>query len=79
MTKRNVAIRPTQTQLIVDIDDLTLLKDIKKAIGLIRGVKTVKLPRRKKLSAYEEALQDEKEGRVCEYESVDDFFTKMGL
>ncbi len=33
---------PTESQLVVEIDDKSLLKDIKKAIKMLKGVKSVK-------------------------------------
>ena len=34
---------------------------------------------KKKLTRLEKAIQEEKEGKVTTYESVDDFFEKMGI
>ena len=70
---------PVETQILVDVEDASMLKDIKKAISLMRGVTKVSLPRRKRYSAYELSMRDLKEGRVNSYDSVDDFFQKMGL
>ena len=63
---------PTAGQLIVDIDDISLLKNIKKAISMLKGVTKVTAPRRPKLSSYELALKDLDEGRVYDYESLDE-------
>ena len=51
-----------------------MLKDIKKAISMVKGVEQVQMPRRKRLSAYERALRDIEEGRVYEAKDVDDLF-----
>ena len=49
-----------------------MLRDIKKAISMVRGVIKVTVPRRKRLSSYERSLHDLDEGRVYEYDSLDD-------
>ena len=73
------ATMPEQGQIIVNIEDLSLLKDIKKAISMLKGVGRITVPRRKRYSSYELSMLDLKEGRVNSYDSVDDFFQKMGL
>ena len=50
------------------------MKDIKKAIGMLKGVGNVTVPRRKRISAYERSLQELEEGRVYEAKDVDDLF-----
>lgn len=70
---------PTESQLVVEIDDKSLLKDIKKAIKMLKGVKSVKSSWRKRMTAYEESMLDVKEGRINEYASVDNFFKAMGV
>jgi len=65
---------PAEGQLLVSISDLSMLNDIKKAISMVKGVKGVTLPRRKRISAYERSLRDLKEGRVYEAKDVDDLF-----
>ena len=68
----NTMTIPTAGQLIVDIEDISLLKNIKKAISMLKGVTKVTTPRRPKLSSYELALKDLDEGRVYDYESLDE-------
>lgn len=76
----NIATMPAQGQILVNIDDLSMLKDIKKAISMVKGVGKVIVPRRRKLySSYELSLRDLKEGRVTTHASVDDYFKKFGL
>ena len=58
---------------------LSMMKNIKQAISQLKGVGKIVMPRRKRLSRYEQAMLDVKEGRVYEYDSVDDFFKEMGL
>lgn len=50
----NVATIPAEGQILVNIEDMSMLKDIKKAISLLKGVGKITVPRRRKLySAYE--------------------------
>lgn len=62
---------PAQGQILVTIEDMSMLKDIKRAISLIRGVGKITVPRRQRLSSYE------REGRVCEYDSLDDLIKEI--
>lgn len=66
---------PAEGQILVNIEDMSMLKDIKKAISMVKGVGKITLPRRRKLySAYELSLRDLDEGRVYEAKDVDDLF-----
>ena len=62
---------------MVDIEDMSMLKDIKRAIGLMRGVGKITVPRRKRMSSYERSLRDLDEGRVYEYDSLDDLIKEI--
>ena len=68
----NITTTPTSRQLIVEVEDVSMLKDLKKAISLMRGVKRITMPRRKRLSSYERSMRDHEEGRVFEYDSLND-------
>ena len=71
----NVATIPAEGQILVNIEDMSMLKDIKKAISLLKGVGKITVPRLRKLySAYELSLRDLDEGRVYEAKDVDDLF-----
>ena len=72
----NVATTPSHRQILVDIEDMSMLKDIKKAIELLRGVSKVTIPRPKRMSAYERSLRDLDEGHVYEAKDVDDLFNQ---
>ena len=63
--------------LTVSIEDMSILKDIKKAISMVRGVTKISLPRRKRLTGYEQARRDVEQGRVCSYDSLDDFIKEI--
>ncbi len=71
-------ITPTQSgRLIVDFEDIRMLRDIKKAISMVRGVTKVSIPYSKRLSGYEQARRDVEQGRVCKYDSLDDFIKEI--
>ena len=71
----NVTTVPAEGQILVNIEDMSMLKDIKKAISLLKGVGKITVPRRRKrYSAYELSLRDLDEGRVYEAKDVDDLF-----
>jgi hypothetical protein len=66
---------PEEGQILVNIEDMSMLKDIKRAISMLKGVGKITVPRRKKLySSYELSLRDLDEGRVYEAKDVDDLF-----
>ena len=73
----NVMTVPTEGQLIVSVEDVSMLKDLKKAIGMMRGVTKITIPRRKRLSSYERSLRDLDEGRVYKYDSLDDLIKEI--
>ena len=74
----NVATVPAQGQILVNIEDMSMLKDIRKAISMLKGVGKITLPRRHKLySSYELSLRDLKEGRVYKYDSLDDLIKEI--
>lgn len=56
---------------------MSLLKDIKKAISMLKGVGKITVPRRKRYSSYELSLRDIEEGRVYEYESLGDLVREI--
>ena len=73
----NAATAPIQGQILVNIDDISMLKDIKKAISMLKGVGKITVPRSKRLSSYERSLRDLDEGRVYEYDSLDDLIKEI--
>ena len=67
---------PAEGQILVNIEDMSLmslLKDIKKAISMVKGVGKITVPRRR-MTSYERSLRDLDEGRVYEAKDVDDLF-----
>jgi hypothetical protein len=69
-----VATVPSESQILVNIEDMSKLKDIKRAISMLKGVGKITSPRRKRYSSYERSLRDLDEGRVYEAKDVDDLF-----
>ena len=65
---------PQEGQLLVNINNMSRLKDIKKAISMLKGVESVTVPRRKRISAYERSMKELEEGHVFEAKDVDDLF-----
>lgn len=72
-----VATVPAEGQILVDIEDMSMLKDIKRAIGMLKGVGKITIPRKRKLSSYERSLRDIDEGRVYKYDSLDDLIKEI--
>lgn len=73
----NVRTIPAEGQILVNIEDMTMLKDIKKAITMVKGVGKITLPRRQRMSSYERSLRDLDEGRVYDYDSLDDLIKEI--
>lgn len=71
-------VAPQPTQIMVNIEDISMLKDIKRAIKMIRGVTSIeKTP---KMKALDRAIADVKAGRVKEFKDLDElkaFFDKL--
>lgn len=69
----------TMTQLVITLKDSSYLPNIRRIVKSLVGVEKVSVPRKKRLSRYEQSLLDAKEGRVNEYKVSDEFFKKMGI
>lgn len=68
---------PRPTQITVNIEDTAMLKEIKQAIRMIRGVVSIeKSPAQK---SYERARADVAAGRVVECRDKQEFFAKLGI
>ena len=71
--------------IVLDVQDESLLTQIKKACQLLKGVASVKVQRKPKneditkTAGYKEAMDDIKHGRVYTYDSVDQLFEELGL
>lgn len=71
------AIHPQANQMIVTFDDVSVMKQVKKTLALIKGVKSVSMPRKKRMCGLDRALKDVEEGRVYRAESVEDMFKQI--
>ena len=72
----NIATVPTEGQLIVSVENVSMLKDLKKAIGMMRGITKITIPRRR-VTSYERSLRDLDEGRVYKYDSLEDLIKEI--
>lgn len=43
-----LAIQPEANQMIVTFDDVSVMQQVKKTLALVRGVKSISMPRPKK-------------------------------
>lgn len=68
---------PTPAQITVNIEDVSMMKEIKRAISMIRGV--VSVEKSPAMKSYERARADVKAGRVVKCKGKEDFFAKLGL
>ncbi len=59
------------TQLTVSVEDVSMLDQIRQAISMVRGVSSVSLKRQTK-TGMDRAIDDIKNGRVYEADSVED-------
>ena len=66
-----------QNQIVVTLDDVSLMNSIRKAISLMRGVKSVSLPKKKRVSAIERSMQEVEEGKLYEAKDLDDLFKQL--
>ena len=77
--------------IVLNVQDESLLTQIKKACMLLKGVVSVKVQKSAPAKAqtkeldvtqtasFKGAMEDVKEGRVTQYDSADDLFQKLGI
>ncbi|MDO5446355.1 MAG: hypothetical protein Q4F34_01075 [Prevotellaceae bacterium] len=63
--------------MIVTFDDVSVMPLVKKAITLMHGVKSVSIPKKKKLSPIEKSLQEIEHGEIHHAKDVDDMFKQI--
>ena len=73
----SVSTMPAEGQILVNIEDMSLLKDIRKVISMVKGVGKITVPRSQKLSSYERSIKDLEEGRVYKYNCLDDLIKEI--
>lgn len=72
------AVELQPAQIMVNIEDVSMLKDIKRAISMIRGV--VSVEKSPKMKALDRAIADVKAGRVERFKDLDElksFYDKL--
>ena len=62
--------------MIVSVENVAMMKDLKKAISMMRGVTKITIPR-KRLTSYERSMRDLEEGRVYKYDSLEDLIKEI--
>ena len=67
------------TQLVLNIEDTSILPSLKKILGAISGVSIAKPQSRRKKSEMELALEDKAEGRIIKCKDKEDLFNQLGL
>lgn len=72
-----LAIQPEANQMIVTFDDVSVMKQVKKTLALVKGVKSISMPRKKRMCGLDRALKDVEEGRVTRWNSVEEMFEHL--
>ncbi|MBQ0103518.1 MAG: hypothetical protein KBS99_05030 [Prevotellaceae bacterium] len=72
-----LAMQPEANQMVVTFDDVSVMHQVKKTLALVRGVKSVSIPRKKRMCGLDRALKDVEEGRVYRADSVEDMFKQI--
>ncbi len=70
-------IQPEANQMIVTFDDVSVMQQVKKTLALVRGVKSISIPRKKRMCGIDRALKDVEEGRVTRWNSVEEMFEHL--
>ena len=69
----------SKIQFLIDIEDISHLKDIKKAFSMVKGVRKIRIPELKRLTEYEQSVKEAREGKVNRYATPEEFFNKRGI
>ncbi|MDO4958724.1 MAG: hypothetical protein Q4E68_05665 [Prevotellaceae bacterium] len=72
-----LAVQPEMNQMVITFDDVSVMQHVKKTLSLMRGVKSVTIPRKKRMCGLDRALKDVEEGRVYHADSVEDMFKQI--
>lgn len=72
-----LAVQPEMNQMVITFDDVSVMQHVKKTLSLMRGVKSVTMPRKKRMCRLDRALKDVEEGRVYHADSVEDMFKQI--
>ncbi len=66
-------------QYILTIQDENKAAFLTQLLSNVDGIVFTPYPERKKMTGYEKAMDDIAHGRVSEYNSIDDMFSKLGI
>ena len=66
-------------ELLVQIEDVSLMTDIKRAIKMLRGVSGVTIPKRKKRTGLQMSIDEVRSGKLYEAKNVDDLMNQLNL
>ena len=72
-----LTLQPEANQMIVTFDDVSVMQQVKKTLALVRGVKSISMPRKKRMCGLDRALKDVEDGRVYHADSVEDMFKQI--
>jgi hypothetical protein len=65
------------TELVVQVEDASLVADLKRAIKMLRGVSGVTIPKRQKRTGIEKGLDDIKKGNVYHAKNSQDLIKQI--
>lgn len=65
------------TELVVQVEDASLVADLKRAIKMLRGVSGVTIPKRPKRTGIEKGLDDIKKGNVYHAKNSQDLIKQI--
>lgn len=63
--------------MILTFDDVSVMRQVKKTLALIKGIKSISMPRKQRMSGLDRALKDVEEGRVTRWNSVEEMFKHL--
>lgn len=72
-----LTVQPEMNQMVITFDDVSVMQHVKKTLSLMRGVKSVTIPRKKRMCRLDRALKDVEEGRVTRWNSVEEMFEAL--
>lgn len=70
-------IHPEPNQMILTFDDVSVMRQVKKTLALIKGIKSISMPRKQRMSGLDRALKDVEEGRITRWNSVEEMFKHL--
>ena len=65
------------TELVVQVEDASLVADLKRAIKMLRGVSGVTIPKRQKRTGLQESIEEVRTGKLYEAKDVDDLMKQL--